>query len=79
MSKKPPSPVFVGRVFSGDGQTRITKGADYVVGGGTAEHHEKAVALTEEVSRQFRRDQPETPSEVRMILRDAAKKVGVSR
>lgn len=69
---------FIAGVVSGhDGHLRVTKGENFIVGGGKKERHEQAVDLVQEVDKEFRRDPPQTPGEARMVVRDAAKKVGL--
>jgi len=56
-------------------ETRVSKGKDYHVQGGSKAEHEKAVEIVQEVSREFRKDPPQTPGEERMILLDVMKKI----
>lgn len=67
---------ILGMVKPEEGQVRITRSERYVVGGGTKETHEQAVEFVHEVDREMKRNPPETPGELRMIVRDAARKVG---
>ena len=48
------------------------------MGGGTQDHHDQAVEFVTHVDREFQKDPPQTPGEARMIVRDAAKKVGLT-
>lgn len=68
---------IAGLVGGGDGEVRVTKGENFVVGGGAKERHEQAVDFVTEVDKEFRKDPPQTPGELRMIVRDAAKKAGL--
>lgn len=55
---------------------RVSMGDDYRVAGGSRDEHEKAVEIVQEVSKEFKKDPPQTPGEERMILLDVIKKVG---
>ena len=70
---------FLGSVFSGDGHTRVTMNKDegYMVRGGSAKDHNEMVALTDEVSKRADRERPETPGEMRQILRESMNHVGM--
>ena len=57
-------------------EVRVSDGPDYRVAGGSKERHEKAIALVHEISRECRKDPPQTDGELRMIITDAAKKIG---
>lgn len=57
-------------------ETRVSSGKDYAVCGGSKAEHEKAVEIVQEVSKEFRKDPPQTPGESRMILLDVLKKIG---
>lgn len=69
---------IAGVVGGGDGHVRITKSESFLVGGGTQDHHDQAVEFVTHVDREFKKDPPQTPGEARMIVRDAAKKVGLT-
>lgn len=56
--------------------TRVTAGAGYRVQGGSKARHEKTVAIVQEISKEFRKDAPQTPGEERMIMLDVLKKMG---
>lgn len=66
-----------GIAFSSDGQKRVTVGEGYRVDGGTEEHHEQLADLTAEVSKEVRKDPPQTQGELRMVVIDAMKKTGM--
>jgi len=53
---------------------RASKGGDFHVQGGSKEKHEKAVEICQELSKEFRKDPPQTPGEERMIMLDVMKK-----
>lgn len=53
---------------------RASKGGDYHVQGGSKENHEKAVEMCQALSKEFRKDPPQTPGEERMILQEVTKK-----
>jgi hypothetical protein len=57
-------------------ELRASGGPDYRVLGGSKERHERTVALVQEVSRECRKDPPQTEGEIRMILAEAAKRIG---
>jgi hypothetical protein len=57
-------------------EKRTTSGRDYRVHGGSKEEHERTVELVNGISKEFRRDPPQTPGEARMILMEATKKFG---
>ncbi len=79
MARKKKSRHFIaGVVNDHDGHLRVTKGENFVVGGGKKEQHEQAVDLVQEVDKEFRRDPPQTPGEARMVVSEAAKKVGLT-
>jgi hypothetical protein len=56
-------------------EMRISNGKDYAVAGGSKAEHEKAVEIVQEVSKEFRKDPPQTPGEERMIMLDVMKRV----
>jgi hypothetical protein len=56
-------------------QSRVSAGDDYHVSGGSKAIHEKQVEIAQEISREFRKDPPQTDGEARMILLDVVKKV----
>lgn len=66
----------LGMVPPEEGHVRVTRSERTVVAGGTKETHERAVEFVHEVDRELKRNPPETPGELRMIVRDAAKKIG---
>jgi hypothetical protein len=45
------------------------------VAGGSKAIHEKQVEIVQEISKEFRKDPPQTEGEARMILLDVVKKV----
>lgn len=53
---------------------RVSVGDDYRVQGGSKAEHEKTVEVVEKLSREFRKDPPQTPGEARMILTEVLKK-----
>lgn len=56
---------------------RITSGPGYVAAGGMSkEDHERMAEVTREISKECKKDAPQTQGEFRMIVRDAVKKVG---
>lgn len=56
---------------------RVTRGPDYIAAGGMSkEDHQRMAEITHEVSRECKKDAPQTEGEFRMIVRDAVKKVG---
>lgn len=68
-----------GIAFSKDGERRVTVGENFRVDGGTQEHHEQLVELTQEVSKECKKDAPQTQGEFNMIVRDSMKKVGLAK
>lgn len=54
---------------------RVSAGDDYQVAGGSKEIHQKQVEIAQEISKEFRKDPPQTDGEARMILLDVVKKV----
>jgi uncharacterized protein YpuA (DUF1002 family) len=54
---------------------RISRGKDYQVQGGSKAAHEKAVEVVQEISKEFKKDPPQTPGETRMILQEVVKRV----
>jgi len=68
---------FFGSAPFRQSERHITKGSDYIVHGGLSKaDHERTVEITEEVSKECRKDPPQTSGEFRMIVNDAVKKVG---
>lgn len=65
-----------GKVFSEEKEKRITVGPGYRVDGGNKPVHEKMVEIVHEVSKECKKDPPQTEGELRMIVRDAVKKIG---
>lgn len=57
-------------------EVRVSRSADYGVCGGSKERHEKAVAIVDQVSRECKKDPPQTQGEMRMIVAEAVKKIG---
>ena len=57
-------------------KVRISSGSDFSVCGGSKVEHEKVVEIVQEISKEFRKDPPQTPGESRMILQDVLKKIG---
>jgi uncharacterized protein YpuA (DUF1002 family) len=57
-------------------EIRMSREKDYQVAGGSKADHEKAVEIVQEVSKEFRKDPPQTPGEERMIMLDVLKKIG---
>jgi len=66
---------FFGRVTAPAAEKRVTVGADWHVQGGEKEDHQKAVEIVHEISREFKKDPPQTPGEARMIMLEVTKKV----
>jgi hypothetical protein len=55
---------------------RVSATRDYKVQGGSKERHEKTVEIVQEISKEFKKDPPQTPGEERMILLDVVKRIG---
>ena len=53
---------------------RTSRGGGYHVQGGSKEKHEKTVEMCQELTKEFRKDPPQTPGEERMIMLDVMKK-----
>lgn len=74
--------VFIdGLVIPSDGEKRITvsRNPDYRVQGGTQETHEQMSQLCGNVMKVIQKERPKTAGELREIIRDSAKKVGMGR
>lgn len=68
---------FHGTAFSGDGKDKhITFGEGWRVDGGDKKDHDHVVEVTQEASKQFEENRPETIEEAAQILGDVVKKVG---
>ena len=68
---------FFGQAFSGNGKDRhITVGEGWRVDGGTKEDHDHMVDVTQETSKEFEKNKPQTIEEAAQILGDVVKKVG---
>lgn len=66
---------FLGLIRSHPEDTeRASRGGDYHVQGGSKEKHEKTVELCNDLSKEFRKDPPQTPGEERMIMLDVMKR-----
>jgi len=70
-----------GFVIPSDGEKRITvsRNPDYRVQGGTQETHEQMSRLCGDVMKVVQKEKPQTTGELREIIRDSAKKVGMGR
>ena len=76
--RKKSKPVVLGLLGVGldgkDGHTRITKGEDFVLFGGSAETHEKmqdfTIRLTEKLQKKGKRIRDAEPKEIRDIAED---------
>lgn len=55
---------------------RVSSGRDHQVRGGSKERHEQAAETCRELSKEFRKDPPQTPGEARMIMLDVVKRIG---
>ncbi|MBI4565871.1 MAG: hypothetical protein HY716_14380 [Planctomycetes bacterium] len=69
---------ILGKVLEGDGHVRVTRGERFLVSGGTEGSHRRAADCIHDIDKEIRRDPPQTPGEMRMIVRDAAKKAGLT-
>lgn len=70
---------FFGQVHnSGDGEHRVTIDRDLKirVDGGAKEVHGQVVEFLREVSKEFKKDPPQTGGEFNCVLRRAARKIG---
>ena len=79
MAPRKPNHQIFGFVLQNDGHVRITKTDRTVVAGGAKESHEQAVEFVHEVDKEMVKDPPQTDGELRMIVRDAAKKTGLKQ
>jgi hypothetical protein len=60
----------IGKDFRSDGHTRITRGDDYIVEGGTEITHEETTDIVGEFSRRLRKEGAPPPETAREILRE---------
>jgi uncharacterized protein YpuA (DUF1002 family) len=74
---KRPRHFILGLVRGGDGHVRVTKSERTYVQGGTRETHEHAADLVNEIDKECVKDPPQTDGERRMIVREAARKMGM--
>jgi hypothetical protein len=70
---------FLGKVFSGDGHTRITSDKDtgFAVHGGTQEDHKMMVELTRDVADTAKRECPESRCDMDDIVQQSMRRVGM--
>jgi len=70
---------FLGLAPSRRDEQYVTKGDNYLVHGGTSkEDHQRMAEITHEVSKECKKDAPQTQGEFNMIVQDAIKKVSPS-
>lgn len=62
--------IVLGKDFRSDGHTRITKGEDWVVEGGTKHSHEETSDLVNEFSKRLRKEGHPDAATAAEILRD---------
>lgn len=68
---------FHGQAFSQEGEHKhITIGDGWRVDGGNKKDHDQVAEVTEEASKRFEENRPETIQEAAEILGDVIKKVG---
>jgi hypothetical protein len=62
--------IVLGKDFRSDGHTRVTKGEDWIVEGGTKLSHEETSDLVNEFSKRLRKEGHPDASTAAEILRD---------
>lgn len=55
-------------------EVRASTGEDFQVQGGSKEIHDKTVEMVQEISKEFRKDPPQTEGEERIIVLDIVRK-----
>jgi hypothetical protein len=66
----------IGHDLRSDGHTRLTKGDNYVVQGGTESSHSETVDIVQAFSGRLRKDRVTDPRDAHEILKDVMKKKG---